>query len=62
MPGRTVDRMFAVSEVNHPKLAMRKSVYMEKSRKRHGAGLVSDDAKTLRQTQDAAAGERAPAP
>ena len=56
--GRTVDNVIAVMEANHPKLSTQKSFYVEISRARHNAELVTDDAKTLRETLEAATGER----
>lgn len=45
--GRTVDNVVAVMEANHPHLTTRKSFYVESSRVRHKAELVTDDAKAL---------------
>ncbi len=56
--GRTVDNVIAVMEAKHPKLSTRKSFYVEISRARHNAELVTDDAKALRETLEAATGER----
>ncbi len=56
--GRTVDNVIAVMEAKHPKLSTQKSFYVEISRARHNATLVTDDAKTLRETLEAATGER----
>ena len=56
--GRTVDNAIAVMEAKHPKLSTQKSFYVEISRARHNAELVTDDAKTLRETLEAATGER----
>ena len=56
--GRTVDNVIAVMEANHPKLSTQKSFYVEISRARHSAELVTDDAKALRETLEAATGER----
>ncbi|MDE0002616.1 MAG: relaxase domain-containing protein [Rhodospirillaceae bacterium] len=56
--GRTVDNVIAVMEAKHPKLSTQKSFYVEISRARHNAELVTDDAKTLRETLEAATGER----
>ena len=56
--GRTVDNVIAVMEANHPKLSTQKSFYVEISRARHNAELVTDDAKMLRETLEAATGER----
>ena len=44
--GRTVDNVIAVMEANHPHLTTRKS-FVEISRVRHKAELVTDDAKAL---------------
>ena len=56
--GHTVDNVIAVMEAKHPKLSTQKSFYVEISRARHNAELVTDDAKTLRETLEAATGER----
>ena len=56
--GRTVDNVIAAMEARHPKLSTQKSFYVEISRARHNAELVTDDAKTLRETLEAATGER----
>ena len=56
--GRTVDNVIAVMEAKHPKLSTQKSFYVEISRARHSAELVTDDAKALRETLEAATGER----
>ncbi len=56
--GRTVDRVIAVAEARHPHLTTLKSFYVEISRARHDAELVTDDAKALRETLEAVTGER----
>ena len=56
--GRTVDNVIAVMEAKHPKLSTQKSFYVEISRARHNAELVTDDAKELRETLEAATGVR----
>ena len=56
--GRTVDHVIAVAEARHPHLTTLKSFYVEISRARHDAELVTDDAKVLRETLEAATGER----
>ena len=56
--GRTVDNVIAVTEAKHPKLSTQKGFYVEISRARHNAELVTDDAKTLRETLEAATSER----
>ena len=56
--GRTVDNAIAVMEAKHPRLSTQKSLYVEISRARHSAELVTDDAKELRETLEAATGER----
>ena len=55
--GRTVDNVIPVMEGKHPKLSTQKSFYVEISRARHNAELVTDDAKELRETLEAATGE-----
>ena len=57
-PGRTVDSVIAVMEAKHPNLSTQKGFYVEISRARHSAELVTDDAKALRETLKAATGER----
>ena len=56
--GRTVDRVIAVMEANHPNLTTQKSLYVEISRARHAAELVTDDRDALRERLEAATGER----
>ena len=56
--GRTVDNVIAVMEANHPHLTTQKSFYVEISRARLGAELVTDDAGALRKTLEGATGER----
>ena len=56
--GRTVDNAIAVMEAKHPHLTTQKSFYVEISRARHNAELVTDDAKALRETLEVATGER----
>ncbi len=56
--GRTVDNVIAVMEANHPHLTTQKSFYVEISRARHRAELVTDDARALRERLETATGER----
>ena len=56
--GRTVDNVIAVAEASHPHLTTQKSFYVEISRARHRAELVTGDAGALRETLEAATGER----
>ncbi len=56
--GRTVDNVIAVMEANHPHLTTQKSFYVEISRARHRAELVTDDAKALCDRLADATGER----
>ena len=56
--GRTVDNVIAVMEANHPHLTTQKSFYVEISRARHRAELVTDDANALCDRLAAATGER----
>ena len=56
--GRTVDNVIAVMEANHPHLTTQKSFYVEISRARHRAELVTDDAKALCDRLEVATGER----
>ena len=56
--GRTVDTVIAAMEANHPNLTNQKTLYVEISRARDRAELVTDDAKVLRERLEAATGER----
>ena len=56
--GRTVDNVIAAMEANHPHLTTQKSFYVEISRARDRAELVTDDAKALRERLEDATGER----
>ncbi len=56
--GRTVDNVIAVMEANHPHLTTQKSFYVEISRARHRAELVTDDRKALGEHLETATGER----
>ena len=56
--GRTVDTVIAAMEANHPHLTTRKSFYVEISRARHRAELVTDDRKALGEHLESATGER----
>ena len=56
--GRTVDNVIAAMEANHPHLTTAKSFYVEISRARDGAELVTDDAQALRERLEAVTGER----
>ena len=56
--GRTVDNVIAVMEAGHAHLTTRKTFYVEISRARHGAEIVTDDAKALRERLEAVTGER----
>ena len=56
--GRTVDNVIAAMEATHPKLTTQKSFYVEISRARHRAELVTDDAGALREQLEAVTGER----
>ena len=56
--GRTVDNVIATMEAGHPHLTMQKSFYVEISRARNRAELVTDDAKALREQLQAVTGER----
>ena len=56
--GRTVDNVIAAMEAGHPQLTTQKSFYVEISRARDRAELVTDDAKALREQLEAATGER----
>ena len=56
--GRTVDRVIAAMESNHPRLTTTKSFYVEISRARDRAELVTDDVKMLEERLAIASGER----
>ena len=56
--GRTVDNVIAAMEARHPHLTTQKSFYVEISRARDRAELVTDDAKDLRAQLEAVTGER----
>ena len=56
--GRTVDTVIAAMEANHPNLTNRKTLYVEISRARDRAELVTDDKTALRERLEAVTGER----
>ena len=56
--GRTVDAVIAAMEANHPALTTQKSLYVEISRARDRAELVTDDAAALKERLEAVTGER----
>ncbi len=56
--GRTVDNVIAAMEAGHPQLTTQKSFYVEISRARDRAELVTDDARALREQLETATGER----
>ncbi len=56
--GRTVDNVIAAMEARHPHLTTQKSFYVEISRARDRAELVTDDAKDLRAQLESVTGER----
>ena len=56
--GRTVDTVIAAMEANHKHLTTQKSFYVEISRARDKAELVTDDKATLKEQLEAATGER----
>ncbi len=56
--GRTVDNVIAAMEARHPNLTTQKSFYVEISRARDRAELVTDDAGALKEQLEAATGER----
>ena len=56
--GRTVDNVIAAMEARHPNLTTQKSFYVEISRARDRAELVTDDAEALREQLEAVTGER----
>ena len=56
--GRTVDRVIAAMEAEHAHLTTQKTFYVEISRARLHAELVTDDRLALRERLEAATGER----
>ena len=56
--GRTVDNVIAAMEADHPHLTTHKSFYVEISRARDRAELVTDDAARLRERLELTTGER----
>ena len=56
--GRTVDHIIAAMEARHPHLTTQKAFYVEISRARHRAELVTDDRAALKDRLEAATGER----
>ena len=56
--GRTVDTVIAAMEANHPHLTTQKSFYVEISRARDRAELVTDDKTALKEQLEAVTGER----
>jgi len=56
--GRTVDNVIAAIEANHPNLTNQKMLYVEISRARDRAELVTDDKAALKEQIEALTGER----
>ena len=56
--GRTVDRVIAAMEAEHAHLTTQKTFYVEISRARLHAELVTDDRRALRERLEAATGKR----
>ena len=56
--GRTVDNVIAALQANHPQLTTAKAFYVEISRARDRAELVTDDAQALKDRLEAVTGER----
>ena len=56
--GRTVDNVTATIEANHQNLTNQKMLYVEMSRARDRAELVTDDKAGLREQSEALTGER----
>ena len=56
--GRTVDTVIAAIEANHPNLTNQKMLYVDISRARDRAELVTDDKAALREQIQALTGER----
>ncbi len=55
---RTVDTVIAAMEANHPNLTTQKTLYVEISRARDRAELVTDDKAALREQLEVVTGER----
>ena len=56
--GRTVDNVIAAMEAKHPNLTTQKSFYVEISRARYRAELVTDNAEALKEQLETVTGER----
>jgi len=56
--GRTVDTVIAAMEANHPHLTTQKTLYVEISRARHRAELVTNDREALGERLQTVTGER----
>ncbi len=56
--GRTVEGVIAAMEANHPHLTTAKAFYVEISRARDRAELVTDDARALKERLETVTGER----
>ena len=56
--GRTVDNVIAAMEARHPNLTTQKSFYVEISRARDRAELVTDDAAALKEQLESVTGKR----
>ena len=56
--GRTVDTVIAAMEANHPNLTTQKTLYVEISRARDRAELVTDDRAALKEQLEVVTGER----
>ena len=56
--GRTVDNVIAAMEANHPHLTTQKSFYVEISRARDRAELVTDEKAALKEQLESVSGER----
>ena len=56
--GRTVDKVIAAIEADHPSLTNQKMLYVEVSRAHDRAEIVTDDRAALREQLEAATGER----
>ena len=55
--GRTVDNVIAAMEANHPQLTTAKAFYVEISRARDRAELVTDDVRALKERLETVTGE-----
>ena len=58
LQGRTVDTVITAMKANHPNLTPQRMLYVEVSRERDRAELVTEDRVALREQREAATGQR----